>query len=117
MTFKDRHALETLPARIATLEAEAARLTAVLEDADLYTRNPARFAEVTAALESARQDVGRGGRTVAGTGDAARGTGAVVFAGALRGDDRLGCWEAYVCRCLPANTGLAGRLKVLTLRH
>jgi ATP-binding cassette subfamily F protein uup len=54
MTFKDRHALETLPARIASLEADVAKLTAVLEDPDLYTRNPARFAETTAALGVAR---------------------------------------------------------------
>ena len=57
MTFKDRHTLETLPTRIATLEAEAARLTVMLADPDLYTRNPARFAEVTAALESVRQSL------------------------------------------------------------
>jgi ATP-binding cassette subfamily F protein uup len=55
MTFKDRHALETLPARIAALQADFAKLTAALEDPDLYTRNPARFAETTAALEAARQ--------------------------------------------------------------
>jgi len=54
MTFKDRHALETLPARIAALEAEVAKLTIVMEDPDLYTRNPARFAATTEALGSAR---------------------------------------------------------------
>jgi len=54
MTFKDRHALETLPARIAGLEAEMAKLAAVLEDPDLYTRDPARFGKTTAALEAAR---------------------------------------------------------------
>jgi ATP-binding cassette subfamily F protein uup len=54
MTFKDRHALETLPARIAALETNVAKLNAVLEDPDLYTRNPARFAETTASLEAAR---------------------------------------------------------------
>jgi ATP-binding cassette subfamily F protein uup len=55
MTFKDRHALETLPARIVALEADVAKLTSVLEDPDLYTRNPARFAETSASLEAARQ--------------------------------------------------------------
>jgi ATP-binding cassette subfamily F protein uup len=54
MTFKDRHALETLPAGIAALQADAAKLTAVLEDPDLYTRNPKRFAETTATLEATR---------------------------------------------------------------
>jgi ATP-binding cassette subfamily F protein uup len=55
MTFKDRHALETLPARIAALQADAAKLTAVLEDPDLYTRDPKRFATTTETLASARR--------------------------------------------------------------
>jgi ATP-binding cassette subfamily F protein uup len=55
MTFKDRHALETLPARIAELEGKAAALTAALEDPDLYTRDTSRFAATTAALDAARQ--------------------------------------------------------------
>jgi ATP-binding cassette subfamily F protein uup len=50
MTFKDRHALETLPDRIAALEAELARLNAVLADPDLYARLPTRFTEATEAL-------------------------------------------------------------------
>ncbi len=54
MTFKDRHALETLPARIAMLQADVAKLTSALEDPDLYTRDPARFATTTASLEAAR---------------------------------------------------------------
>ena len=54
MTFRDRHALETLPARIATLEAEAAKLGRALGDPDLYARDPARFARTTAALDAAR---------------------------------------------------------------
>jgi ATP-binding cassette subfamily F protein uup len=55
MTFKDRHALETLPTRIAALEADIARLTRLLDDPDLYARNPARFAETSAALETTRR--------------------------------------------------------------
>ena len=54
MTFKDRHALETLPMRIATLEAEIARLTRVLEDPGLYGKNPVRFTATTGQLETAR---------------------------------------------------------------
>ena len=53
LSFKDKHALETLPARIAALEAEISRLNAILADADLYTRQPARFAESTKALDTA----------------------------------------------------------------
>jgi ATP-binding cassette subfamily F protein uup len=44
MSFKDKHALETLPARIATLEREIASLQAALADAGLYARDPAGFA-------------------------------------------------------------------------
>jgi ATP-binding cassette subfamily F protein uup len=50
MSFKDKHTLETLPARIATLEADLARLNAELADPDLYTRHPARFAAASEAL-------------------------------------------------------------------
>jgi ATP-binding cassette subfamily F protein uup len=54
LTFKDRHALETLPARIAALETEVAKLNAVLDDPDLYTRDAQSFAATTTALETAR---------------------------------------------------------------
>jgi ATP-binding cassette subfamily F protein uup len=54
MTFKDRHALETLPGRIAAMQADVARLSAALGDPDLYTKNPARFAETSAALAAAQ---------------------------------------------------------------
>ncbi len=50
MTFKDRHALQTLPAHIATLQARIAELSAVLTDADLYRRDPARFTSASATL-------------------------------------------------------------------
>ncbi|HVC62695.1 MAG TPA: ABC-F family ATP-binding cassette domain-containing protein [Acetobacteraceae bacterium] len=55
MTFKDRHALDTLPARIAGLQAEIARLGAVLADPDLYARGAARFAATTQALAAAQE--------------------------------------------------------------
>ncbi len=54
MTFKDRHALETLPARIASLEAEVAKLVRVMEDPGLYKKNPVRFTETSGKLEAAR---------------------------------------------------------------
>jgi ATP-binding cassette subfamily F protein uup len=50
MTFKDRHALETLPTQIARLQAEVADLNARLADPDLYARDPARFGAITKAL-------------------------------------------------------------------
>ncbi len=55
LTFKDRHALDTLPARIGASEADIARLDALLADPDLYAREPARFASATKALEAARE--------------------------------------------------------------
>ena len=54
MSFKDRHALETLPGRIETLHAEIARLAAILADGGLYARDPARFAATAAALTAAQ---------------------------------------------------------------
>jgi len=50
MSFKDRHALETLPARIATLEREMAALSAQLSESGLYARDPAGFAARTSLL-------------------------------------------------------------------
>jgi ABC transport system ATP-binding/permease protein len=54
MSFKERHALETLPARIAALQTEVARLNAVLADSDLYARDARRFGELTKALAVAQ---------------------------------------------------------------
>jgi ATP-binding cassette subfamily F protein uup len=54
MTFKDRHALETLPVRIAALQAEIADKHVLLADPDLYARDPARFARLTEALSVAQ---------------------------------------------------------------
>jgi ATP-binding cassette subfamily F protein uup len=54
MTFKDKHALETLPSRMAALEAEITRLNAILSDSGLYTRESGRFAEATKALDAAQ---------------------------------------------------------------
>jgi ABC transport system ATP-binding/permease protein len=55
MTFKDRHALETLPGQISGLESDVAKLTRRLDDPNLYARDPRRFAETTAALDTARR--------------------------------------------------------------
>jgi ATP-binding cassette subfamily F protein uup len=54
MSFKDKHALETLPGRMAELEKEAARLTAVLADPNLYVKNPEKFAAASKALDAAQ---------------------------------------------------------------
>jgi ABC transport system ATP-binding/permease protein len=57
MTFKDRHALEMLPGRIAALQSEVARLNSLLADLDLYVRDPARFGAITKALETTRNEL------------------------------------------------------------
>jgi ATP-binding cassette subfamily F protein uup len=50
MTFKQQHALETLPDRMATLEKEIAALRTALTAPDLYSRDRARFDRFSAAL-------------------------------------------------------------------
>ncbi|WP_370676645.1 ABC-F family ATP-binding cassette domain-containing protein [Pleomorphomonas sp. PLEO] len=50
LSFKDKHALETLPGRIDKLSEEAKRLHAVLDDSGLYARDPTLFAGTTEKL-------------------------------------------------------------------
>jgi ATP-binding cassette subfamily F protein uup len=57
LSFKDKHALETLPKTIADLEARIARLEQALADPDLYTRDPAAFQKVTDDLTTAQTDL------------------------------------------------------------
>lgn len=56
LSYKDQRDLDLLPARIEELEAAIARDEAVLADPDLYTKNPARFAALMAAIEKAREE-------------------------------------------------------------
>jgi ATP-binding cassette subfamily F protein uup len=58
LSFKDKHALEVLPADMARLRADIARLTAILADPDLYARDPGAFTEAGLALDKARADLG-----------------------------------------------------------
>ncbi len=53
MTFKDKHALETLPAEIARLEQEITRLQRFLSDPQLYSRDPEKFRRTTSSLADA----------------------------------------------------------------
>ena len=55
MSFQDRHALETLPTRIAALQTKIAELSELLTDPDLYACDPRRFGETTRALAVARE--------------------------------------------------------------
>ena len=50
MSFKDKHALETLPKTIVALQAEASALQAKLDDTQFYARDRAAFEKVTAVL-------------------------------------------------------------------
>jgi ATP-binding cassette subfamily F protein uup len=54
LSFKDRHALQELPTRIAALEAEVARLQTRLADDGLYRRDPKAFAAATTQLADAQ---------------------------------------------------------------
>jgi ATP-binding cassette subfamily F protein uup len=56
LSFKQKHALDTLPGRIAGLDAEIARLNALLADAALYSRDPKGFAAATDKLAAASAD-------------------------------------------------------------
>ena len=51
LSFKEKHALDTLPERIATLERQIAKLRAEMEDSGLYQRDPEAF---RSALETLR---------------------------------------------------------------
>ncbi|MCB1339761.1 MAG: ATP-binding cassette domain-containing protein [Pseudooceanicola sp.] len=50
LTFTEKHRLEALPDEIARLEAEIGKLAALLADAELYAREPAKFQKASAAL-------------------------------------------------------------------
>ena len=54
MGFKEKHALETLPARIEALRSETAVLQRKLDDPGLYRRDGAKFARLSHALADAQ---------------------------------------------------------------
>ena len=56
LTYKDQRDYEILPARIEDLLAQIARDEAALSDATLYTRDPAKFAALTKAIDTARAE-------------------------------------------------------------
>ena len=58
MSFKQKHALETLPARMEKMRAEIACAQAELADTAFYARDKAGFARVTAALGDAQAALG-----------------------------------------------------------
>jgi ATP-binding cassette subfamily F protein uup len=57
LNFNEKHALETLPDRMATLEAEVKRLHDKLADPGLYARDRAAFDKASAALTAAQAEL------------------------------------------------------------
>ena len=53
MSFKEKHALETLPKQIEKLEAEIGQINADLADGNLYSKNPDEFARKSKSLMAA----------------------------------------------------------------
>jgi ATP-binding cassette subfamily F protein uup len=56
LSYKDQRDYDTLPQRIEQIEAAIARDEDALHDPALYTRDPAKFAALTDAIESARAE-------------------------------------------------------------
>ncbi|MBN8501183.1 MAG: ATP-binding cassette domain-containing protein, partial [Sphingomonadales bacterium] len=56
LSYKDQRDYDLLPGRIEDIAAAIARDEAVLSDPGLYTRDPARFAALTKAIEAARAE-------------------------------------------------------------
>ncbi|MDE8652098.1 ABC-F family ATP-binding cassette domain-containing protein [Novosphingobium album (ex Liu et al. 2023)] len=56
LSYKDQRDYDLLPARIEELDAAIARDEAALADPELYSRDPAKFAALTRALDSARAE-------------------------------------------------------------
>jgi ATP-binding cassette subfamily F protein uup len=50
LSFKEKHALETLPGEISALEAKQATLTRRLDEPDLYTRDRKKFSAISDEL-------------------------------------------------------------------
>jgi ABC transport system ATP-binding/permease protein len=55
LSYKDQRELDLLPVEIAKIEASIARDEALLADAELYSRDPARFNALMTGLETARR--------------------------------------------------------------
>jgi ATP-binding cassette subfamily F protein uup len=56
LSYKDQRDFDLLPGRIEEIEKAIARDEATLGDADLYAKNPKRFAELSEAIEMARAE-------------------------------------------------------------
>ncbi|ESR23856.1 ABC-F family ATP-binding cassette domain-containing protein [Lutibaculum baratangense] len=57
LSFKDKHALETLPKRMEALQQDVDTLSKTLADPNLFSKQPDRFAEASRKLEKAQADL------------------------------------------------------------
>ncbi|QJR18153.1 ABC-F family ATP-binding cassette domain-containing protein [Pelagibacterium halotolerans] len=57
LSFKDKHALETLPGEMDGVREKMAALQTALDDPGLYNRDPNKFEKVTADLATAQQNL------------------------------------------------------------
>jgi ABC transport system ATP-binding/permease protein len=57
LNFNEKHALETLPGKIATLEMEVARLQKLMADSTLYARDRATFDQVSSAMTAKQSEL------------------------------------------------------------
>jgi len=57
LNFKEKHALETLPARMEALCRDMGKLRALLDDPGLYARDPAKFAKASEAYSKAESEL------------------------------------------------------------
>jgi ATP-binding cassette subfamily F protein uup len=57
LSFKDKHALETLPKRMDQLQADIAKQRRILDDPRLYTRDRPGFERATQALQAAETEL------------------------------------------------------------
>ncbi len=57
MSFKDKHDLDTLPARMEALGRDIAKLQAILADPALYARDRAAFDKASAAMTKAQTEL------------------------------------------------------------
>jgi ATP-binding cassette subfamily F protein uup len=57
MSFNDKHALETLPAEMDKMRGLRARAQTILDDGDLFARDPKRFEQASAALAKIEADL------------------------------------------------------------
>jgi ATP-binding cassette subfamily F protein uup len=57
LMFKDKHALETLPKTIASLQAEVKGLQVKLNDPGFYARDRVSFEKMTASLGELQQKI------------------------------------------------------------